>query len=38
MPINLCVYLMFGVQLPGKVVKEGALSARHDAIPRSEGG
>ena len=37
MPITLCVCLMFGVQLPGKAVKEGALSARHDAIPRSEG-
>ena len=38
MPINLCVYLMFGVQLPGKAVKEGALSTRHDAIPRSKDG
>ena len=38
MPINLCVYLMFGVQLPGKAVKEGALSTRHDAIPRSKRG
>ena len=37
MPINLCVCLMSGVQLPGKAVKEGALLARHDAIPRSKG-